>query len=183
MWLVSIAGGVLKPLSRFAASFGRKKAPYVIAKKRSDCGNLNLSVGRAAYLLRSAEIPQSKSEWSLPRAKSNGSGMAEFQKAAQPPPSVSDSRLSHVAVGTPVARCPPHRSVREELPHTAPTLSTWRQSECRDKDGRYGDVVSIVFADDRGSYGGSYGVTSFFAPYSLAELLKRCGENPSRARR
>ena len=53
MWLVSIAGGVLKPLSRFAASFGRKNAPYVIAKKRSDCGNLNLSVGRAAYFLRS----------------------------------------------------------------------------------------------------------------------------------
>ena len=35
---------------------------------------------------------------------------------------------NHVAVGTPVTRCPPHRSVREELPHTAPTLSTWRQS-------------------------------------------------------
>jgi len=34
-----------------------------------------------------------------------------------------------VAVGTPVTRCPPHRSVREELPHTAPTLSIWRQSK------------------------------------------------------
>ncbi len=27
----------------------------------------------------------------------------------------------------PVTRHPPHRSVREELPHTAPTLSIWRQ--------------------------------------------------------
>ncbi len=29
----------------------------------------------------------------------------------------------HVAVGTPVTGCPPHRSVRAGLPHTAPTLS------------------------------------------------------------
>ncbi len=28
-----------------------------------------------------------------------------------------------IAVGTAIAGCPPHRSVREELPHTAPTLS------------------------------------------------------------
>ena len=27
-----------------------------------------------------------------------------------------------IAVGTPITECPPHRSVREELPHTAPTL-------------------------------------------------------------
>jgi hypothetical protein len=27
----------------------------------------------------------------------------------------------NIAVGTPVAGCPPHRSVREALPHTAPT--------------------------------------------------------------
>ncbi len=30
--------------------------------------------------------------------------------------------INSVAVGTPVARCPPHRSVREELPRTALTL-------------------------------------------------------------
>jgi len=29
-----------------------------------------------------------------------------------------------VAVGMPVTRHPPHRSVREELPHTAPTSGT-----------------------------------------------------------
>ncbi len=28
-----------------------------------------------------------------------------------------------VAVGTPLSGCPPHRSVRAELPHTAPTSS------------------------------------------------------------
>ncbi len=33
-----------------------------------------------------------------------------------------------VAVGTAVARRPPHRSVRAELLHTAPTLDEWRQS-------------------------------------------------------
>src|SRR5690242_9381730 len=35
---------------------------------------------------------------------------------------------SLVAVGTPVARCPPHRSVRAELLHTAPTADIWRRS-------------------------------------------------------
>jgi hypothetical protein len=30
--------------------------------------------------------------------------------------------ISLVAVGMPVAQHPPHRSVREELPHTAPAL-------------------------------------------------------------
>jgi len=33
---------------------------------------------------------------------------------------VMTSRTLWVAVGTPVTRRPPHRSVREELPHTAP---------------------------------------------------------------
>ena len=32
-----------------------------------------------------------------------------------------------VAVGTTIADRPPHRSVRAELPHTAPTLDMWRQ--------------------------------------------------------
>lgn len=36
--------------------------------------------------------------------------------------------LAEIAVGTPVARRPPHRSVRAELPHTAPTLGEWRRS-------------------------------------------------------
>src|SRR5690606_22234771 len=35
-----------------------------------------------------------------------------------------------VTVGTPVTGCPPHRSVRAVLPHTAPTSGIWRQSEC-----------------------------------------------------
>lgn len=37
-----------------------------------------------------------------------------------------------VAVGMPVARHPPLRSVRAELPHTAPTSSVWRGSEHSD---------------------------------------------------
>ena len=35
---------------------------------------------------------------------------------------------TRVAVGTAIADRPPHRSVRAELPHTAPPLDGWRQS-------------------------------------------------------
>ena len=41
---------------------------------------------------------------------------------------------SQDAVGTPVAGRPPHRSVLAELPHTAPTSSTWRQNGCLGTD-------------------------------------------------
>jgi hypothetical protein len=49
-----------------------------------------------------------------------------------------------VAVGTVIADRPPHRSVRAELPHTAPTLDEWRQRVRRDKDARSQGEVSIV---------------------------------------
>src|SRR5436853_5575626 len=39
-----------------------------------------------------------------------------------------------VAVGTSVTRRPPHRSVRAEFPHTAPTSDTWRRSARWDAD-------------------------------------------------
>src|SRR5258708_22267515 len=39
-----------------------------------------------------------------------------------------------VAVGMPVARHPPHRSVPAEFPHTALILDEWRQSERRGRD-------------------------------------------------
>ena len=39
-----------------------------------------------------------------------------------------------VAVGTPVARRPPHRSVRAGLLHTAPTSDIWRRSAHSDAD-------------------------------------------------
>jgi len=38
------------------------------------------------------------------------------------------TKLTFVAVGTPVTRRPPHRSVRAELLHTAPTSDAWRRS-------------------------------------------------------
>jgi hypothetical protein len=41
---------------------------------------------------------------------------------------------SRVAVGMPVARHPPRRSVREALPHTAPTLSIWRRTAPTEED-------------------------------------------------
>src|SRR5699024_6504579 len=40
-----------------------------------------------------------------------------------------------VAVGTPVSRCPPHRSVRAELPHTAPTSGITHRIAVQDKGG------------------------------------------------
>src|SRR5579862_8727662 len=42
--------------------------------------------------------------------------------------------LLTVAVGTAITRRPPHGSVRAALPHTAPTLDTWRQSVHSDMD-------------------------------------------------
>ena len=42
--------------------------------------------------------------------------------------------IFRVAVGIAVARYPPHRSVRADFPHTAPTLDEWRQSEHSDMD-------------------------------------------------
>src|SRR2546421_10479693 len=44
---------------------------------------------------------------------------------------------SFVAVGTPVAQRPPHRSVRAELLHTAPTADAWRRSAGWDGDGGF----------------------------------------------
>ena len=47
-----------------------------------------------------------------------------------------------VTVGTAIASCPPYRSVRAELPHTAPTLDEWRQSAPPGKDARCEDGES-----------------------------------------
>ena len=57
--------------------------------------------------------------------------------------------LSHVAVGTPVTGCPPLRSVRAALPHTAPTSSVWRQSEYWDKDGPGTGAAATASANGR----------------------------------
>ena len=44
------------------------------------------------------------------------------------------------AVGTPITQRPPHRSVRAELPHTAPTLGEWRRNADKDVHAKYGRV-------------------------------------------
>jgi hypothetical protein len=49
-----------------------------------------------------------------------------------------------VTVGTAIASCPPYRSVRAELPHTAPTLDEWRRNARPGKDAGFEDVVAIV---------------------------------------
>ena len=50
--------------------------------------------------------------------------------------------LCLVAVGTALSGCPPHRSVRAELPHTALTLGVWRRSARSDTDAGSGDWES-----------------------------------------
>src|ERR1019366_9713165 len=49
-----------------------------------------------------------------------------------------------IAVGTTIADRPPHRSVRAELPHTAPTLDVLRQIARQDMDAGYGVEESTV---------------------------------------
>src|ERR1700733_11727039 len=62
---------------------------------------------------------------------------------------VSDeSARAFVAVGTPVAQTPPHRSVRAELLHTAPTLDEWRRSARSDADA--GFPLSTLRCQPRG---------------------------------
>src|SRR4051812_11531568 len=50
---------------------------------------------------------------------------------------------SLVAVGTTVTRRPPHRSVRAELLHTAPTSDAWRRSAHLDADAGSWHLESI----------------------------------------
>src|SRR3954452_24253158 len=55
----------------------------------------------------------------------------------------SAAKLLFVAVGTPVSRRPPHRSVRAELLHTAPTLDDWRRSAHSDAGAGSSHLESI----------------------------------------
>src|ERR1039458_9573580 len=52
-------------------------------------------------------------------------------------------QITIVAVGTPVARRPPHRSVRAGLLHTAPTSDIWRRSARSDADAGSSHLESI----------------------------------------
>src|ERR1035437_3074986 len=54
------------------------------------------------------------------------------------------TRAVQFAVGTTIADRPPHRSVRAELPHTAPTLDVLRQIARQDMDAGYGVEESTV---------------------------------------
>ena len=50
--------------------------------------------------------------------------------------------LGTLAVGMPVTRHPPHRSPRAALPHEAPILDGWRQSELGGMDGEHAAAES-----------------------------------------
>src|SRR5690625_1077346 len=79
----------------------------------------------------------------------NGAQAKPFAAGLNLPHRFAQSAAAKVAVGTPVAGCPPLRSVREELPHTAPASSVWRQSEHSDMGGRRGVGEAICLAGDR----------------------------------
>src|SRR5215831_10964129 len=51
--------------------------------------------------------------------------------------------LGTLAVGMPVTRHPPHRSLRAALPHRALIMDEWRQSELGDMDGEHAAWESI----------------------------------------
>ncbi len=71
--------------------------------------------------------------------------------------------LACVAVGMSVTPTPPHRSARAELPHEAPILDEWRQSEPRDTDEERAALGSTAppigsFAPSSGNVFGSGGL-------------------------
>ena len=53
-------------------------------------------------------------------------------------------RLNFIAVVTAIAGRPPHRSVRAELPHTAPTLDVDLQTVHWDRDAESSESVTIA---------------------------------------
>ena len=55
----------------------------------------------------------------------------------------ASKRTCMVAVGTMISQRPPHRSVRAELLHTAPTSDTWRQTARADADAGSSHSESI----------------------------------------
>jgi len=59
--------------------------------------------------------------------------------------------FSPVAVGTPVAQRPPHRSARAALPHAAPTADAWRRSVSRDTGEEFWVVGAIAQRKQQGA--------------------------------
>jgi len=85
-------------------------------------------------------------------------------RANQIAPRRTQNLKKPVAVGIAVARYPPHRSVRADFPHTAPTLDGWRQSEHSDMGARCGRWESTgapvaPCAPSRYGFAGSAGAT------------------------
>ena len=54
------------------------------------------------------------------------------------------SCVRRVAVGTAIAGCPSHRSVRAALPHAVPALDVWRESEHVGAGAPIAETGSIV---------------------------------------
>ncbi len=78
------------------------------------------AVPPSLYLALAMTEPEEKAErFRLMQAH----GISELDAALKVAEEIDRKRgIEPVAVGTPVTRCPPHRSVRAELPHTAPAL-------------------------------------------------------------
>src|ERR1700682_1896183 len=71
--------------------------------------------------------------------------------------------FSPVAVGTPVAQRPPHRSARAALPHAAPTADAWRRSVSRDRGEEFWVMGAIAQRKQQGA-----STSSGFSGYGYA---------------
>ena len=91
-------------------------------------------------------------------------------------------RQTFVAVGTPVTRRPPHRSVRAGLLHTALTSDAWRQSARSDADAGCGRWESSGRPDgrNRSQVIGSRWLRRRSARYQQPDHLRResCSDCP-----
>jgi hypothetical protein len=108
--------------------------------------------GRSPVLMQNAPISQRKSSGERPVPLSSSPSVHPVTNELTSPSIPSDLftgppsiiGVISVTVGTAIASCPPYRSVRAELPHTAPTLDGWRRSALQGKDAGHEDEVSIV---------------------------------------
>ncbi|WP_323012716.1 DUF1254 domain-containing protein [Castellaniella sp.] len=103
-----------------------KGAAYQITFEDGDGASL---LGSTSYKLTLPPNVPAKMFWSVTLYEAeNASGLATDARrfpslgSRDKPVQNADGSTDLVAVGTPVTRCPPHRSVRAELPHTAPAL-------------------------------------------------------------
>ena len=122
--------------------------PSLAATRRSSCTRLSCSLAQSAAASTAKQHHSIGNHRQLPTFTDPGDNPGDRQNvsATMTRRSAAPSRavIVSVTVGTAIASCPPYRSVRAELPHTAPTLDEWRRNARWGKDAGCEDGVSIV---------------------------------------